>query len=74
MFLSWKRLVRFAAGCALAAALAPVQAAPWTLTGSLGTHDPHIYRTSSTWWLFETTDNGGIGVKFSGDGRAWTRG
>jgi arabinan endo-1,5-alpha-L-arabinosidase len=74
MFLTLKRLVRFGLGCALAAALAPTQAAPWTLTGSLSSHDPNIYKTSSTWWIFETTDNGGIGVKYSGDGHAWTQG
>ena len=74
MLLPLKRLVRLAVGCALAAALAPAQAAPWTLTGALGTHDPDIYKTSSTWWIFETTDNGGIGVKYSGDGKAWTQG
>jgi len=74
MFLTLKRLVRLAAACALSALLAPAQAAPWTLSGSLGTHDPNIYKISSTWWLFETTDNGGIGVKYSSDGHAWTQG
>ena len=58
----------------LALAGSQLQAAPWTLTGSLGTHDPNIYKTSSTWWIFETTDNGGIGVKYSADGHAWTQG
>ena len=74
MFLTLKRLARWAAGCALATAIPLAQAAPWTLTGSLGTHDPSIYKTSSTWWIFETTDNGGIGVKYSADGHAWTQG
>ena len=74
MFLTLKRLVRFAVGCTLAAALVPAHAAPWTLTGAIGTHDPNIYKTSSTWWIFETTDNGGIGVKYSADGLAWTQG
>jgi arabinan endo-1,5-alpha-L-arabinosidase len=59
----------------LTAAAAPwACAAPWTLTGDIVTHDPSIYKTSTTWWLFETTDNSGIGVKYSGDGRAWTQG
>ncbi|MFT7722428.1 MAG: glycoside hydrolase family 43 protein [Roseateles sp.] len=69
-----RRLCRLATALGLAAALAPVQAAPWTLTGAIGTHDPHLYKTSSTWWLFETTDNGGIGVKYSANGLAWTQG
>lgn len=68
------RLVRRAAACTLAAALSPALAAPWTLSGAIGTHDPHLYKTSSTWWLFETTDNGGIAVKYSGNGTAWTQG
>jgi len=74
MFLTLKRLVRLATGCALAAGLAASHAAPWTLTGAIGTHDPHLYKTSSTWWLFETTDNGGIGVKYSSNGTSWTQG
>lgn len=74
MFQPLKRLLRLALGCILAAALLPAQAAPWTLTGAIGTHDPHLYKTSSTWWLFETTDNGGIGVKYSANGTAWTQG
>lgn len=60
------------AGLAAAASLS--QAAPWALSGALTTHDPHIYKTSSTWWVFESTDNNGIGVKFSSDGHAWTQG
>jgi arabinan endo-1,5-alpha-L-arabinosidase len=74
MFLTCKRFLRWAAACALGALLAPAQAAPWTLSGAIGTHDPNIYKTSSTWWIFETTDNGGIGVKYSADGHAWTQG
>jgi len=71
----WPRPARaaLAALAALAFSTSAI-AAPWTLTGSLGTHDPNLYKTSSTWWIFETTDNGGIGVKYSGDGRAWTQG
>ncbi|MCE4539315.1 glycoside hydrolase family 43 protein [Pelomonas sp. P7] len=74
MFLTCKRLVRLAAAGLLAALLAPAGAAPWALSGAIGTHDPNIYKTSSTWWIFETTDNGGIGVKYSSDGHAWTQG
>ena len=62
----------FAAGMALFVMTA--QATPWALTGALETHDPNLYRTSATWWIFETTSNGGIGVKYSGDGHAWTQG
>ncbi|MBI3349208.1 MAG: arabinan endo-1,5-alpha-L-arabinosidase, partial [Burkholderiales bacterium] len=51
MFLTLKRLARWAAGCALAATLAPAQAAPWALTGSLSSHDPNLYKTSATWWI-----------------------
>ncbi|MFZ2989308.1 family 43 glycosylhydrolase [Ideonella sp.] len=74
MFSRLKHFVPIALGCMLAAVLSTGHAAPWTLTGAIGTHDPHLYKTSSTWWTFETTDNGGIGVKYSADGRAWTQG
>ena len=74
MYLTSKRAWRWAAGCALAATLASTQAAPWTLSGAIGTHDPHLYKSGATWWLFETTDNGGIGVKYSSNGTAWTQG
>jgi len=58
----------------LLSALLPAQAAPWALTGAIGAHDPHLYKAGSTWWLFETTDNSGIGVKYSANGTAWTQG
>lgn len=74
MFLTLQRLLRLAAGGVLAATLSAAQAAPWTLSGAIATHDPHLYKTSSTWWLFETTDNGGIAVKYSSNGTAWTQG
>lgn len=78
MLVHWRRrcapILRCAWSGLLALAASQLQAAPWTLSGSLGTHDPNIYKTSSTWWIFETTDNGGIGVKYSGDGHAWTQG
>lgn len=67
-------LRRGLAAAAMATSASLAVAAPWTLSGDIVTHDPHIYKTSSLWWLFETTDNSGIGVKYSGDGRAWTQG
>jgi len=57
---------------ALTAACA-AQAATWTLTGALESHDPSIYKEGSTWWIMETS-NTGIGVKYSADGHAWTQG
>lgn len=69
------RWMKTLAATALAGAAALAQAAtPWTLTGALTTHDPNLYKTSSLWWIFETTSNGGIGVKYSSDGHAWTQG
>ena len=58
--------------CALTAACA-VQAATWSLTGALESHDPSIYKEGSTWWIMETS-NTGIGVKYSANGHAWTQG
>jgi len=57
-------------GCASLAAMA--SAAFWNLTGALVTHDPSITKEGNTWWVFETGT--GIGVKYSGDGHAWTQG
>ena len=51
-----------------------VEATPWTLTGALTTHDPDIQKEGSTYWITETTANGGIGVKYSSNGTAWTQG
>ena len=48
-------------------------AAPWTLTGALESHDPSIYKEGNTWWIFETSTTG-LGVKYSPDGHAWTQG
>jgi len=73
MLITLTRRLRRLLPLALFAAL-PAFAAPWQLSGSLGTHDPHIVRTSSSWWIFETTDNQGLAVKYSADGRAWTQG
>ena len=70
----WLRPVRALLALGAAAVTAAAAAAPWTLTGTLGTHDPNIYKTSTTWWIFETTDNNGIGVKYSADGRNWKQG
>ena len=69
-------LKRAASACALALALfaGTAHAAPWSLSGSLLTHDPDIVKSGSTYWIFETTGNAGIGVKYSGDGHAWTQG
>ncbi|MYM26035.1 family 43 glycosylhydrolase [Duganella sp. FT135W] len=59
--------------CAIALLALSAQAATWTLSGSLITHDPDIYKEGSTWWIVETSDTG-IGVKYSPDGHAWTQG
>ena len=59
-------------GCAPFATQA--QAAPWTLSGALVTHDPDIQKEGSTYWIMETTANGGIGVKYSSNGTTWTQG
>lgn len=48
-------------------------AATWTLTGAIGTHDPGITK-ESIWWLGETSTAGGIAIKYSADGKAWTQG
>ena len=48
-------------------------AATWTLTGAIGTHDPGITK-ESIWWLGETSTAGGIAIKYSPDGKAWTQG
>ena len=69
-----KTLARTALAAGVALAATAAQATPWTLTGALTTHDPNLYRTSATWWIFETTSNGGIGVKYSANGLAWTQG
>lgn len=53
-------------------ALSTASAASWALSGSLGTHDPSIIKEGSTWWVFETAP--GVGVKYSGNGLAWTQG
>ncbi len=48
-------------------------AATWALTGAIGTHDPGITK-ESIWWLGETSTAGGIAIKYSADGKAWTQG
>jgi arabinan endo-1,5-alpha-L-arabinosidase len=50
-----------------------VYAATWALTGAIGTHDPGITK-ESIWWLGETSTAGGIAIKYSADGKAWTQG
>src|SRR5690349_16602731 len=71
---TWKALGALALSCLLAAAAAPTaNAATWTLTGALGTHDPGITK-ESIWWIGETSTAGGIAIKYSGDGKAWTQG
>jgi arabinan endo-1,5-alpha-L-arabinosidase len=69
-------LKRWAAATAMAfSAIGTINAhaTTWTLTGSLITHDPSVYKENSTWWITETSDTG-IGVKCSPDGHAWTQG
>ena len=66
-------LKQWAAATAIAFSSLSAQAATWTLTGSLITHDPSVYKENSTWWITETSDTG-IGVKYSPDGHAWTQG
>lgn len=48
-------------------------AATWTLSGAIGTHDPGITK-ESIWWIAETSENTGISIKYSADGKAWTQG
>jgi arabinan endo-1,5-alpha-L-arabinosidase len=67
----WAAIGGIALGGAL---LAPsTEAATWTLSGALVTHDPSIYKENSTWWITETSDTG-VGVKYSSDGHKWTQG
>lgn len=66
-------LKQWAAATAIAFCAAGAQASTWTLSGSLITHDPSVYKENSTWWITETSDTG-IGVKYSPDGHAWTQG
>jgi arabinan endo-1,5-alpha-L-arabinosidase len=66
-------LKQWAAATAIAFSAITAQAATWTLSGSLITHDPSVYKENSTWWITETSDTG-IGVKYSPDGHAWTQG
>jgi arabinan endo-1,5-alpha-L-arabinosidase len=66
-------LKQWAAATAIAFGSLTAQAATWTLSGSLITHDPSVYKENSTWWITETSDTG-IGVKYSPDGHAWTQG
>lgn len=40
----WLRPVRALLALGAAAVTAAAAAAPWTLTGTLGTHDPNIYK------------------------------
>lgn len=64
------------AGCIALSSLLPIvsaQAATWTLSGAIGTHDPGITK-ESIWWLGETSTAGGIAIKYSADGKAWTQG
>jgi arabinan endo-1,5-alpha-L-arabinosidase len=66
-------LKQWAVATAIALGSITAQAATWTLSGSLITHDPSAYKENSTWWITETSDTG-IGVKYSPDGHAWTQG
>jgi len=50
-----------------------VYASTWALSGAIGTHDPGITK-ESIWWLGETSTAGGIAIKYSADGKAWTQG
>jgi arabinan endo-1,5-alpha-L-arabinosidase len=64
------------AALGLACAVTPeaIAGTPWTLSGALTTHDPDIQLEGSTYWIMETTSDGGIGVKYSSNGTAWTQG
>jgi arabinan endo-1,5-alpha-L-arabinosidase len=77
MMIQLKLLKRWmAVGCIALGSLASgldAQASVWNLTGALVTHDPCMYKEGNTWWIMETS-NTGIGVKYSGDGHAWTQG
>jgi arabinan endo-1,5-alpha-L-arabinosidase len=67
----WGAIGCVALSC-LASALA-AQAGTYTLSGAIGTHDPGITK-ESIWWIGETSTAGGIAIKYSGDGQAWTQG
>jgi arabinan endo-1,5-alpha-L-arabinosidase len=67
----WKVLGALALSCLMAAG--STHAATWTLSGAIGTHDPGITK-ESIWWIGETSTAGGIAIKYSGDGKAWTQG
>lgn len=56
----------------LLVATTTAQAAHWGLSGALVTHDPTLIKEGNTWWSFSTGQ--GIGVKYSGNGTAWTDG
>lgn len=47
-----------------------LNAAEWSLSGSLGAHDPTVLNDNGTWWCFTT--GAGLPAKRSGDGLAWT--
>jgi arabinan endo-1,5-alpha-L-arabinosidase len=49
----------------------PGSAATWSLSGSLGVHDPGIIKEGNTWYVFYTGQ--GIQRKTSSNGLAWTQ-
>src|SRR5450830_175709 len=65
--------LKHGAVCAIALLAMSSQAATWTLSGDLITHDPDLYKEGNTWWIVETSDTG-IGVKYSADGHEWKQG
>lgn len=71
MLKKWGAIGSIALGCC--APLLSAEAGTYALSGAIGTHDPAITK-ESIWWLGETSTAGGIAIKYSADGSAWTQG
>lgn len=61
-----------AASLATTVFVATASAGFWSLSGSVGAHDPTIQKEGSTWWCFTTGK--GLPVKYSANGLAWNDG
>jgi arabinan endo-1,5-alpha-L-arabinosidase len=73
MNLSKKIVIKILFLClvALFVGVSSVPAATWSLSGSLGVHDPGIAKEGNTWYVFYTGQ--GIGRKTSSNGLAWSQ-
>lgn len=67
----WSVIASLALGSLTAASGA--LAGTYSLTGDILTHDPGITK-ESIWWMGETSTAGGIAIKYSTNGTAWTQG